>query len=435
LELSLASWLKTLLHEATSRSGKAAFLVLDQFEKFLCCAETDARRELCEAINEEESSASFLLVLRDDAVAALDVVLDAVPDIFRRSIRLHPLSAEKARIAITRPLEQLSAESLGVTASADPAFVEMVVSLLTNGHSRSVDPLLLQIVMRELWHKAVAALAENDQELVLRESDVEEVSVERALEAYVERGLDGLSPERREAVIDRFDEVVSPGGELGVIQAEPSSVEAAALEELVRYGLFSRYASTARAYVLSHRRLGKPFREWCVARRAERTERSQRETEQRERANRDLRAALEEQGRVLAVLRDRARQNFLATMIGGAVLARHSDFRRVVWLSRRALADAKAVGDKRAADAAESLLREGLERLASISPGEPEEGVFALSWRMVPEDLLQDEKDAYLPQGAADTPRVLPSTDSVAVSGPEPGPDELLYGPTLVWRS
>jgi len=99
------------------------------------------------------------------------------------------------------------------------------------------------------------------------------------------------------------------------------------------------------------------------------------------------------------------------------------------------LADAKAVGDKRAADAAESLLREGLERLASISPGEPEEGVFALSWRMVPEDLLQDEKDAYLPQGAADTPRVLPSTDSVAVSGPEPGPDELLYGPTLVWRS
>ena len=84
-------------------------IVIDQFEEFFLYHAGKPEfsafiRELSELINDRELSLAFIVAMREDFLAELDVFWDKAPNFSRNRYRLEKLSREKAEEAIVKPL-------------------------------------------------------------------------------------------------------------------------------------------------------------------------------------------------------------------------------------------------------------------------------------------------------------------------------------------
>lgn len=85
------------------------FIVLDQFEEYFLYHPQEEgagtlAQEFPSAVKNRNLSASFLISIREDALAKLDQFRSRLPNIFDHALRVMPLSPEEARKAIEMPL-------------------------------------------------------------------------------------------------------------------------------------------------------------------------------------------------------------------------------------------------------------------------------------------------------------------------------------------
>ena len=199
-------------------------VILDQFEeRFLYARDTAFEDELAEAVNGLQVQASFLVSLRDDALARLDVFEDRIPRLFDNYLRVEHLDRESARAAICRPLDEYGAAYATAVTIEDP-LVDAVLEQVQAGHvvlgqsgrgvvrdSASPDEVrietpFLQLVLQRLWDEEVATGSTR-----LRRATLERLGgAERIVRSHLDRAMDALPADEQLLAARAFHQLVTP---------------------------------------------------------------------------------------------------------------------------------------------------------------------------------------------------------------------------------
>jgi hypothetical protein len=95
-----------------SRDYKELLIVLDQFEEFFVFWPEAERINFVNALADcyEDNSlpARFVIALRKDYHADLDIFEQRIPSVFVNHFRLHSMGRAEAQMAVTRPIARLS---------------------------------------------------------------------------------------------------------------------------------------------------------------------------------------------------------------------------------------------------------------------------------------------------------------------------------------
>ena len=164
---ALVDWLARL----TGDLELELLVLFDQFEEYFVYHREPGRvvrepfaRQLAAMVERSELPVSFLLGLRDDALARLDRFKAVIPDLFDNYLRLEPLSETAAKEAIERPLERWNEGLPGrEQVRLGKGLVEYVVAQVRRdeeggggrgrpaGAPAGIQAPLLQLVMKRLW--------------------------------------------------------------------------------------------------------------------------------------------------------------------------------------------------------------------------------------------------------------------------------------------
>ena len=219
-------------------------VILDQFEDYFQYhsdgLDTDRFAvELPLAITNEAVRASFLVSIREDALAKLDCFEGRIPNLFSNLLRIDHLDRDAARQAIERPIElynhhDVSRTGGGPSASIEPALVETVLDQVRIGHltmgdlhlvapsppdegsptgeRERIETPYLQLVMKRLWEAEVAA-ASPEGDINLRSSTLERLGgAEQIVHTHLDTTMDELAPRERDIAVRIFSYLVTPSG-------------------------------------------------------------------------------------------------------------------------------------------------------------------------------------------------------------------------------
>jgi hypothetical protein len=223
---TLAAW--------TARWHLDLLVVLDQFEEyFLYHRDEDGpgtlATELPPAIDRPDLPVSFLVAIREDALARLDRFKGRIPNLFENYVRIRHLSASQAEAAILEPLRRLNQLSPGQEPwTAEPELVRqvlegvqvgrVVLAVVGRGEAAEAaggqppDPPIetpyLQMVLTRLWSREVE---EGSRRLRLRTLEALG-GPQRIVRTHLDEALDGLPPDRQEVAAAVFHYLVTPSG-------------------------------------------------------------------------------------------------------------------------------------------------------------------------------------------------------------------------------
>jgi WD40 repeat protein len=204
------------------RAAGETYVILDQFEEyFLYHEQGPFADELADAIADPGLRASFLLGLREDALAKLDAFKGKIPNLFANYLRLDHLDREGARAAILGPVERYN-ELTGENVRVEPELVDAVLNEVAAGRvdvgragrggveadSDRVEAPYLQLVLERLWE------AERERgSSVLHLSTLGELGgAEAVVRAHLERALGRLEPAEQDVAATMFSHLVTPSG-------------------------------------------------------------------------------------------------------------------------------------------------------------------------------------------------------------------------------
>jgi hypothetical protein len=226
LAASLAAW--------TARWNLDLLVILDQFEEyFLYHLDEDGpgtfAAEFPEAVNHSDLPVSFLVAVREDALAKLDRFKGRVPNLFENYVRIRHLPASRAEAAVLGPLARLSERSPGtVPWTADPELVRRVLEgvqvgkLVLASVGRGVaaeasgpdqrDPPIetpyLQLVLTRLWAEEAAKGSRR-----LRLATLEALGgPQRIVRTHLDEALDRLPVEQRDVAARVLHHLVTSTG-------------------------------------------------------------------------------------------------------------------------------------------------------------------------------------------------------------------------------
>jgi len=231
LVLPSLSFTKTL-EEATKQLGGELLIILDQFEEyFLYHGQEDGEgtfaTEFPRAINHPDLRVSFLISIREDAVAKLDRFKARIPQLFDNYLRLEHLDREAARKAIIKPVEKYNQlhVSDGQPVSVEESLVETVLDqvqtgkvvlgesgrgIVGNGTAKvQVEAPFLQLVMERLWEEEVKEDSRN-----LRLSTLVNWlgGAKHIVRTHLDAKMQELLPEKQEVAAHIFNYLVTPTG-------------------------------------------------------------------------------------------------------------------------------------------------------------------------------------------------------------------------------
>jgi WD40 repeat protein len=168
---------------------------------------------------------NFLLAIREDALAKLDVFRARIPNVLSNYLRLEQLDPRAARAAIVEPISEYNrlvgeAEQVEIDPELVDAVLEQVVAgkvevgqagrgavERANGTVR-IETAYLQLVMRRLWDEERDAGSPNLRlETLLRLG-----GAERIVQDHVVRALDELTGDEKDSVARLVDHLVTPSG-------------------------------------------------------------------------------------------------------------------------------------------------------------------------------------------------------------------------------
>jgi hypothetical protein len=224
-----AGTLADTLALAAARVGGEVYVVLDQIEEyFLYHPPEDGPatffEEFSEAVTRPEVRASFLVSLREDAVAKLDRFKARIPNLFGNFLRLEHLDRPSARQAIVGPVERYNTLSADGTVRVEPELVEAVLDEVAAGrvelaqagvgtvaepsHGDRVEAPYLQLVMERIWQAERAAGSS-----VLRLSTLRNLGgAEQIVRDHLDDAVETLSPDQKDVAAEIFDHLVTPSG-------------------------------------------------------------------------------------------------------------------------------------------------------------------------------------------------------------------------------
>ena len=207
-------------------------VILDQFEEyFLYHPNEDCQSgfasEFAEAVNQSVRT-SFLISIREDALAKLDRFEDAIPGILGNRLRVDHLNLDAAREAIQKPIEQFnrlrSRDEPPVT--IEDALVEKVLRQVATGRmvravsgdtldrrpsashraDERVETPYLQLVMTRLWNEEQRAGSR-----VMRVETLDRLGgAEKIVGTHLDAAMSSLTPGETEVAARIFNHLVTP---------------------------------------------------------------------------------------------------------------------------------------------------------------------------------------------------------------------------------
>ncbi len=209
-------------------------VVLDQFEEFFLYhphddAEDSFAVQLSRAISSQDLRVSFLLCIREDALAQLDRFQGMIPNLFENYLRVEHLSRSSAKEAIERPIDEYNRQhDQSKPVVIDSKLVESVLddvrseNSLFGGAGRrpyssnglknelrtQIEASLLQLVMTRVWDEEIARGSHS-----LRCQTLAELGgATKIVRTHLDRSLEGLTSREREVAVRVFDRLVTPSG-------------------------------------------------------------------------------------------------------------------------------------------------------------------------------------------------------------------------------
>jgi WD40 repeat protein len=316
------------LEACAAKLSGDVYVVLDGMEEYFLYHESEEGSgtffsQFPEAVKRPGLRASFLLAIREDALARLDRFKADLPNLFGNYLRLAHLDRAAARSAVVGPIEEYNRlVEPSARVEIEPALVEAVLDEVAAGRvvlgqtgkgavphqpdDDRVEAPYLQLVMSRIWEAEEEAGSR-----VLRLSTLVELGgAEEIVRAHLERALDSLTEREKEAAAAVFNHLVTPSG-TKIAHAAPdlaryAGVSEAALDPVLTALARERILRTASAnggaprYEIYHDVLGEAVLAWRAGHETERELAGERRAAARR--HRRLLAALGAGGLLIAVM-------------------------------------------------------------------------------------------------------------------------------------
>src|SRR6266536_1787700 len=182
--------------------------------------------EFPRAVNQVELAVSFLVSIREDALARLDRFKGRIPSLFGNYLRVDRLGREAGRDAIVRPLEEYEDRVAGdERMQIEPQLVEVVLDqvrvgnvelgqagagVIDGGSAREsrIEAPFLQLVLTRLWEEESAAGSR-----VLRLETLDRLGgAARIVPAHLDAAMAKLSGPERDVAARVLHFLVTPSG-------------------------------------------------------------------------------------------------------------------------------------------------------------------------------------------------------------------------------
>ena len=211
--------------------GHDLVIILDQFEEFFVYHPSEdgdgtITAELPRAVNQRELPVSFLISIREDALARLDRFKGRIVNLFGNYLRVDRLDQKAGRDAIVRPLEEYGRDRPGDQhVEIEPELVEALLDQVrvgnvelggagvgviggdSTGESRIETP-FLQLALTRLWEEELTAGSR-----VLRLGTLERLGgAERIVPAHLDAAMARFSPGEQDIAARIFRFLVTPSG-------------------------------------------------------------------------------------------------------------------------------------------------------------------------------------------------------------------------------
>jgi len=293
-------------------SGRRLMVILDQFEEYsLYHPEDDAFGEqFPQAIVPGDLSVSFLVCLREDALARLDRFKGRIPNLWDSYRRIDHLETAAAEDAIRLPLGEYNLHSHSAAIGIEDRLVEAVLRDVRTGGVQfeetgsgaiapgahpagRIETPYLQLVMMRLWDRE-----RSEGSTKLRWSTLAaEGGAAEIVRTHLDRVMAQFTPQERDLAAKVFHRLVTPSGaKIAFSVSDLALYEAIEPERLVpilrrleegSQRILRRVAGRSEAteepvYEIFHDRLGPAILSW----RARRLQEQERERRQREEAER-----------------------------------------------------------------------------------------------------------------------------------------------------
>jgi WD40 repeat protein len=172
------------LHEWTKRLGEVnrggkLLIILDQFEEYFLYHPKEKKEgtftvEFARAVNRHDLNVNFLISLREDSLAKLDLFKDHIPQLFSNRLQISHLDMQSAAAAIRNPIKEYNRRlAIGVEpVGVEPKLVKAVLEQVETGQisldeamsakpsyapeaisKARIETPYLQMVMIRLWQE------------------------------------------------------------------------------------------------------------------------------------------------------------------------------------------------------------------------------------------------------------------------------------------
>ena len=208
-------------------------LILDQFEELFLYHEDDVAgfAEILAKLVRPGARINVLISIREDALAQLDELEEAVAGVFDNILRLEHLDEESARSAIVEPLEHYNA-SVGPEANREiePALVDVLIGEVQAGRVRvsdvaghggsaesstpipssdvRVEAPFLQLVLTRLWEEETRRMSPMMRLSTLRELG----GAQEIVRQHLDRVVHLFKSDELDVMVDAFGHLVTPSG-------------------------------------------------------------------------------------------------------------------------------------------------------------------------------------------------------------------------------
>jgi WD40 repeat protein len=232
LELDSPS-LADALHAASQRLDGDLLIILDQFEEYFLyhpheLGEAAFAAQFSRALNRPDLRASFLIAIREDALAKLDRFKGRVPNLFDNYLRVDHLDRDAAHAAILQPVEQFNRlrPPDGPPVTVEPALVDAVLDQVSTGQvvvgeagrgavgtistpaEARIETPYLQLVMTRLWDEEMRAGSH-----LLRLATLDRLGgAGEIVERHLDAAMRALPPTQQDAAVRIFHHLVTPSG-------------------------------------------------------------------------------------------------------------------------------------------------------------------------------------------------------------------------------
>jgi WD40 repeat protein len=216
------------LGDTATNAGGDLYLILDQFEELFLYHPRGGRfaQQLAEVLRAPSLRVNVLIGIREDALARLDTLKAAIPNLLANRLRLDRLDRTAGEAAIVGPVRRYNTlVEVDDAVEVEPAVVDDVLDEVTAGRVElsvagrgvaagggaddgRIEAPYLQLVLARLWEVESERGSRTLRQATLRELG----GAERIVEDHLERAMAALSPREKGAAAAMYNFLVTPSG-------------------------------------------------------------------------------------------------------------------------------------------------------------------------------------------------------------------------------